>query len=224
VKIAKPKQTEEKKLVKKKTGNTDKGKTAKEEKSAKKETKIKKGKVSAKEGSPKKKEKKEKKNDKALMHLAPKNLIEQRDLFFANECLVNPIFEYENPLLAQKTLQAYSQTSGEHPLMDIAVKILDSFLETFGSQSLYHESEGDVLTQEETERIMNKYIADLGFQDELIVAFSPTLVAPTSCTYDPKLGKSKINVRLPCKYRRGRIMGVLDHEVGTHFLRRWNER
>lgn len=31
-------------------------------------------------------------------------------------------------------------------------------------------------------------------------------------------------MRVPCKYRRGRIIGVLDHEVGTHFLRRNNEK
>lgn len=44
-----------------------------------------------------------------------------------------------------------------------AVAILDSFLMTYGSQSAYHESEGDILSQEETEQIMTKYIADLGF-------------------------------------------------------------
>lgn len=50
------------------------------------------------------------------------------------------------------------------------------------------------------------------------------MVAPTSVTHDPKTGKSKINIRVPCEYRRGRILGVLDHEIGTHYLRRHNEK
>lgn len=43
-------------------------------------------------------------------------------------------------------------------------------------------------------------------------------------TYDPKTGKSKVNIRLPCEYRSGRILGVVDHEIGTHYLRRFNEK
>jgi hypothetical protein len=43
-------------------------------------------------------------------------------------------------------------------------------------------------------------------------------------THDPKGGKSKINIGLPIEYREGRIMGVLHHEIGTHFLRKYNEK
>jgi len=50
------------------------------------------------------------------------------------------------------------------------------------------------------------------------------MVAATSVTHDPKTGKSKLNVRQPVEYREGRILGVLDHEIGTHFLRKHNER
>ena len=35
---------------------------------------------------------------------------------------------------------------------------------------------------------------------------------------------SKINIRIPCKYKEFRIQGVLDHEIGTHFLRKHNEK
>jgi len=49
-------------------------------------------------------------------------------------------------------------------------------------------------------------------------------VAATSVTHDPKTGKSKLNIRLPIEYRQGRILGVLDHEIGTHYLRKHNER
>lgn len=108
-----------------------------------------------------KKKKAGKRVEKALIHLRPKNLIEQKDLFFQNNCKVNPVFEYENPQLTQKTMQSYNQVSDAH--IDIAVAILDDFLLKFGSQSKYNTTEGDILTQDETEQIMNKYIEDLGF-------------------------------------------------------------
>lgn len=42
--------------------------------------------------------KKKKKNgaDKALIHLRPSNLVEQKELFFENEGKVNPLFTYAN--------------------------------------------------------------------------------------------------------------------------------
>jgi hypothetical protein len=68
------------------------------------------------------------------------------------------------------------------------------------------------------------YINELEFTEQLQLNFQVRQVAPTSVNYDPKTGKSKVNIRLPCKYRTRTIMGVLDHEIGTHFLRRYNER
>jgi hypothetical protein len=49
-------------------------------------------------------------------------------------------------------------------------------------------------------------------------------VAPTSVTHDIKSGKSKLNVGLPIEYREDRMSGVLHHEIGTHFLRKYNEK
>ncbi len=54
--------------------------------------------------------------------------------------------------------------------------------------------------------------------------FQENKVAPTSVTHDPKSGKSRINIGLPIEYREGRILGVLHHEIGTHFLRKHNEK
>ena len=54
--------------------------------------------------------------------------------------------------------------------------------------------------------------------------FKENMVAPTSVTYDLNTGKSCLNVRLPIIYVHGRIRGVLDHEIGTHYMRTYNER
>lgn len=46
----------------------------------------------------------------------------------------------------------------------------------------------------------------------------------TSVIHDPNGGKSKLVVSLPIHYRIHRIKGVLDHEIGTHFIRKYNDR
>ena len=51
--------------------------------------------------------------------------------------------------------------------MDIAVKILESFVAEFGSESLYLETEGDILTQDEVEHMINTYLEDLEFTELL---------------------------------------------------------
>jgi hypothetical protein len=49
--------------------------------------------------------------------------------------------------------------------MAISCKIMDSFLQTFGSETAYLESEGDLVSQEETEKIFLDYINELEFGD-----------------------------------------------------------
>ena len=68
------------------------------------------------------------------------------------------------------------------------------------------------------------YIEDLGMQEELTLSFQKNKVVPTSVTHDPKGGKSRVNIGLPIEYREGRIEGLLHHEIGTHFVRKHNEK
>jgi hypothetical protein len=42
--------------------------------------------------------------------------------------------------------------------------------------------------------------------------------------HDWKAGKSKITIGIPIEYREHRIKGLLDHEIGTHFLRKFNDK
>mmetsp|Transcript_10298 Transcript_10298/g.10282 ORF Transcript_10298/g.10282 Transcript_10298/m.10282 type:complete len:142 (-) Transcript_10298:454-879(-) len=108
--------------------------------------------------------------------------------------------------------------------MMIAKNILESFLKYYQSETEYLTTEGEILTQEETEQYFMEYLEELEIQDQLVLSFQRNKVAPTSVTHDPKGGKSRINIGLPIEYRRGRIMGVLHHEIGTHYLRKHNEK
>lgn len=108
-------------------------------------------------------------------------------------------------------------------LMPVATKILDAFLAEFGSETNYLLTEGRIISDViETEAIFKTYLEDLGVLEHALIHFSDKIVAPTSVTYDnnPKI---RINIKEPVEYREGRITGVLHHEIGTHFLRRYNE-
>lgn len=101
---------------------------------------------------------------------------------------------------------------------------MDAFLQHYGSETEYLLTEGRVITdQDETEQIFKKYLEELNVLDIAVINFSDKIVAPTSVTYDNYSSKIKINIQVPVEYREGRIMGVLHHEIGTHFLRRLNE-
>jgi hypothetical protein len=56
---------------------------------------------------------------------------------------VNPQFEYENANYAHKFLEQFPEPDGQ--FLEIAVRILESFLEEYQSESNYMESEGKVL-------------------------------------------------------------------------------
>ena len=55
--------------------------------------------------------------------------------------------------------------------MPIAEKILESFLREFKSESEYLASEGEIVSQEETEQIFQQYIEELEFTDQLSINF-----------------------------------------------------
>eukprot|EP00351_Strombidinopsis_sp_SopsisLIS2011_P001340 CAMPEP_0116887708 /NCGR_PEP_ID=MMETSP0463-20121206/22330_1 /TAXON_ID=181622 /ORGANISM="Strombidinopsis sp, Strain SopsisLIS2011" /LENGTH=82 /DNA_ID=CAMNT_0004550943 /DNA_START=360 /DNA_END=608 /DNA_ORIENTATION=+ len=80
----------------------------------------------------------------ALIHTVPKNIDEQHEAFFESNCKINPQFEYENYTMTQKILSQFKEPSDEY--MQIAKKIIDSFLEIFGSESKYLESEGPIVS------------------------------------------------------------------------------
>lgn len=110
--------------------------------------------------------------------------------------------------------------------LETAIKIMDKFLETHGSESNYLETEGRMITEkEEVEEIIFKYLEDHGPEVKAVakVNFSNKNVAYTSVTYDNFSTKIRINVQVPIMYREGRIQGTLHHEIGSHFLRRFNE-
>jgi len=156
------------------------------------------------------------------MASVPDNVKEQEKIFFESNFTVNPQFEYENAAVANKFINQFKKPRKD--FLPIAIKIMQAFIKQYGSETNYLLTEGRVITdKEEVEGIVNKYLMDHGILDHAQIVFSDKIVAPTSVTYDNYSSKIKINIQIPIEYREGRIMGVLHHEIGTHFIRRLNE-
>ena len=49
-------------------------------------------------------------------------------------------------------------------------------------------------------------------------------IAPTSIVHNNQDGLSRVLIGLPINYRKTTIEGVLNHEIGTHFIRKYNEK
>jgi hypothetical protein len=152
----------------------------------------------------------------------PINLHKQEKIFFNSNCTVNPIFEYENNYAAERMLETYKVPKSD--LLGIAVSIMDKLLKDYGSESNFLEKTGGpLLTLKETQEIFTEYIYSLGLENNITLTFAENTVSPTTILHNGNKGKSIIIIGLPIEYRKNRIQGVLDHEIGTHFLRKYND-
>ncbi len=151
----------------------------------------------------------------------PRNLEQQQRLFFQSGGKYNPVFEYEDRGAAERVLATYPEAKVE--LLPVAIKIVEKLLADYGNESKHlEEIGGPVLTLEETEDVFSAYVRSLGLENYIAITFAENTVSPTTILHDSK-GKSTVVIGLPIEYRKNRIQGVLDHELGTHFLRKFND-
>jgi len=153
--------------------------------------------------------------------LNPRNIDLQQKLFFESNFTINPIFAYDNVWNTQRTMGLYQNAHDE--LLEISQKIMKDLIQEYNSETEFLEKTGgDLLTKDQTQEIFTEYINSLGLQNNISLAFAENTVSPTSISHDQN-GKSIITIGLPIEYRAKRIQGVLDHEIGTHFLRKYND-
>ncbi len=153
----------------------------------------------------------------------PSNLEAEECAFFKSECKANPRFHYLNPRLVQHTLALYQKP--DETLLPLAVRVIEAFLQLYTSETRHLEDHGgEVLTVEETRTAFQRYIDELKLTELIQIRFAHNTVSPTAITHDPRTGVSTVTVGLPVEYRRNKIGGVLNHEIGTHFIRKYNDR
>ena len=70
-------------------------------------------------------------------------------------------------MATQKFLAQFKEPSDE--LLDLSVRILDSFIVVYGSESAYLETEGEIVSKDETLQVFTDYLEALDFQEFITV-------------------------------------------------------
>ena len=71
--------------------------------------------------------------------------------------------------MAGKFLEQFDEPDGKY--LDIAIWILDSFLEEYGTESAYLDAEGKKLDQDETHNAIKDYLTNLGVEEWISINF-----------------------------------------------------
>lgn len=150
----------------------------------------------------------------ALQRLNPINKMEEKRRFFF-DVQYNPQFVYEKPV-PQSELNRYGEVSAEY--LKIAREILNAVIGKWKTEAAFlEEVEGQPVSKEKFTATVREYLKKYGMDQQVKMTFSANFVSPTS------MQGNEMRVRLPISHREKRILGTLDHEIGTHYFRRLNE-
>ena len=125
----------------------------------------------------------------------PANWEEEERKFFESNYTYDPQFVYDSPATNRRFLKMFPEPRYEY--MPQATQIIEKFLEVYGSESKYFETEGKLLTEkEQVESCINNYLDELGPEVKSVgrINFSTRNVASTSVTYDNWTTRIRINV------------------------------
>ena len=145
----------------------------------------------------------------------PVNLVSERKKWMADQ-RYEPQFRYADP-------EAAAAACRQHPARDdymlLALSVLERVRERYGSESQYHHAVwGKVLTKAQADEAVQAYLQRHGLASLVRVRWSPAHLVTSFGGGCLRL------VDRAGYYREQRLQGLLDHEVGTHFVRDHNGR
>jgi hypothetical protein len=147
--------------------------------------------------------------------LTPINLDSEKEKFLFDQ-LYNPQFVYEENI---PPVYLHRYGSVEETYLAKAKGIMDSVIKKWGTDSAFTaEVEGPLIGRDEVVARINEYLKELGLEKTVLIRFSKSQISRTH------VDDTSLNIRLPIEYRSLSFQGVLDHEIGTHILRRLNEK
>ncbi len=139
---------------------------------------------------------------------------EKKKFFF--DPLYNPQFEYPETILPQE-LHYFTPLSNEY--LGIAQKILDRVTKKYGSHEQYlDETREELLSREEVDKVVRDYLSREKLDKIVTVKYSGETVARTS------MFMNTLTIREPVTYSQTGLVGMLNHDVGTHLFRSLNDR
>lgn len=148
-----------------------------------------------------------------ITDLTPLNAAAERKKFLAQDNY-NPQFEYVRSFSSEE-LHKYGQP---HPAyFKHAQQMLADYGIPEGSKPLEKQtSDRQFCTKEEIEQVTTTLLTKLNLPS-LAINFSHKL------TSQVMIGKKSIRFRLPIKFTKESLVNKLNHEVQTHYLRRYNQ-
>lgn len=159
----------------------------------------------------------------AVTAAKPTNAEEEKQRFLESSAQgggYEPQFLYSLPPHIIDTVLQRAGTEPSEQYVPHAMRILSTMINRFGSHDRWQEANGGEFVGEvEARTIVDEYLTEHGVLDDITVQFNPQLLA--SASFMKKA--SQLNIR-PQGLRRHWIQGMLNHEIGTHYLRERNNQ
>ncbi|XP_077568787.1 microtubule-associated tyrosine carboxypeptidase 1 [Stigmatopora nigra] len=152
-----------------------------------------------------------------LVALRPLNLEQEKQKFFQSDYKYEPQFEYDLPEL-ESVLEKYGEGSGL--FLEQAVGIMECVLNKFGSYETFEElTGGTVLPKSQVWATVRKYLQKEDCVGEVVVRLSDELLSQAIMMVESCRPTLTINLT---GARQHWLEGMLRHEIGTHYLRGFN--
>ncbi|XP_060553320.1 putative tyrosine carboxypeptidase MATCAP2 [Ruditapes philippinarum] len=154
-----------------------------------------------------------------LAAIKPENEKAERDRFMRANYNYNPLFVYRFPADSE-VLERLGKPSDKY--LNQAIHIMENSLQKYGTYENFEEKTGGkVLQRSSIMALIQKYLKRDELEREIQVNLSEDLLSRGSMTRTK--GKPTLNVRV-VDLREYWVEGLLRHEIGTHYLRSYNNK
>lgn len=148
-----------------------------------------------------------------ISRLTPTNLQIEKEKFLADTSY-NPQFEYENTF-DQETLQKYGHVKNWY--LEKAKQIVEESFSAGQTESDLVAEEGGFVTHAEVDTTTKHYLRAHNLQDIYSIVWSASFISRAT------ISKHQIRYRTTATFRSDDLIGMLNHEIGTHAIRRFNQ-
>ncbi|XP_052251711.1 putative tyrosine carboxypeptidase MATCAP2 isoform X2 [Dreissena polymorpha] len=154
-----------------------------------------------------------------LAAIKPENEKSERDRFIRSNFNYNPVFIYRFPA-EEDILDKLGKPSDKY--LNIAILIMEKAMERYGSYEQFEEQTGrKILQRSQIMALIQRYLKRDEVEREIMINLSEDLLSRGSMTRVK--GKPTLNVRI-VNLRELWVEGLLRHEIGTHYLRSYNNK
>ncbi|XP_018609837.1 uncharacterized protein KIAA0895 [Scleropages formosus] len=149
-----------------------------------------------------------------LTAIKPSNVDKEKVKFFKSNFTYNPQFEYSNPV-SPMVLSRHSNASDR--FITQAVRIMELALDKYGTYEKFEQATGgNLLSKGRIGYLVKKYMEKEDCVGEIVVHLTDDLLSRASMTVVNSRPTLTINMSTAREYW---LEGMLQHEIGTHYLR-----